>query len=147
MSASLGWTLPGIDGCIVTNGCALRHVFHLRQMSCLVLHSGKLVTCALFYMECSCCRVNLMHFNSHQRITHTIILFVLNINSSSFFFFVLTPEFQTLMLSYGPPLFWVCRGSTFSRHMSADRVFFQVFLGLPTGALPTTINLVVHAFT
>ena len=31
-------------------------------------------------------------------------------------------------------------------HMSTDRVFCQVFLGLPTGAFPSTTNL-VHAFT
>ena len=31
-------------------------------------------------------------------------------------------------------------------HMSTDRVFGQVFLGLPTGAFPSTTNL-VHAFT
>ena len=31
-------------------------------------------------------------------------------------------------------------------HMSADREFCQVFLGLPTGAVPSTTNL-VHAFT
>ena len=30
-------------------------------------------------------------------------------------------------------------------HMSADRVFCQVFLGLPTGAFPSITNL-VHAF-
>ena len=38
------------------------------------------------------------------------------------------------------------RGSIFSRCMSADKVFCQVFLGLPTGAVPFTTNL-VHAFT
>ena len=31
-------------------------------------------------------------------------------------------------------------------HMSTDRVFCQVFLGLSTGAVPSTTNL-VHAFT
>ena len=33
---------------------------------------------------------------------------------------------------------WTSRGSTLSRRMSADRVFCQVFLGLPTGAFSST---------
>ena len=52
------------------------------------------------------------------------------------------------MLSYGPPFLLVvdvAGGSTFDRRMSTDRVFCQVFLSLPTGAFPSTTNL-VHAF-
>ena len=41
---------------------------------------------------------------------------------------------------------WTPRGSTFSRHMSADRVFCHVFLGLPTGAVSST-TILVHAVT
>ena len=43
-------------------------------------------------------------------------------------------------------LSWMSRGLTFSRNMSADRVFCQAFLGLATGAFPSTTNP-VHAFT
>ena len=51
--------------------------------------------------------------------------------------------------SYGPLFILVVdvpRWSTFSRRMSADTVFCQVFVGLPTGDVPSTNDL-VHAFT
>ena len=47
-----------------------------------------------------------------------------------------------LTQSYGPSFYTVVyvRGSTFSRHTSADTVFGQVLFGLPTRAVPSTTN-------
>ena len=80
--------------------------------------------------------------------THTLKCGLSTHVNKGYFLFVLKRSSRCLCSPMALHFFrsWTSWGSTFSGRMSTNRVFCQVFLGLPTDAFLSTTNL-VHAFT